>query len=99
MAITATQVNKEFIFHVTGRFDFTCAQEFEDLYLPQKGEPFEFVLDLKHTEYVDSSGIGLLLRMKHLLGQKIESILIRNCNPIVRHQFKVSQFDQFFVFE
>ena len=99
MAITTSQNEAEIVFHVSGRFDFTCSQLFEELYRSIKENERDLVIDFQHTEYIDSSGIGLLLRMRHELGQHNHAIQIRNCDEPLMRQFRISQFEQFFSFE
>ena len=102
MAITFTLDERYPTLFISGRFDFTCSQEFELAYRrlenPAQTEFKAIIVDFRHTESIDSSGIGLLLRMQHDLHCAPHSIHIINCKNSLYQQFEVAQFERFFSF-
>lgn len=81
---------------VAGRFDFTCHESFRSAYEEQTEPCDRYVVDLTHTEYLDSSALGMLLLLRDHGGGDAADIKIVGCNDTVRKAFIISNFDQLF---
>ncbi|GAC15284.1 STAS domain-containing protein [Aliiglaciecola lipolytica] len=78
------------------KFDFGKVQEFRDAYLHISDSVKTIVVDLSHTEYMDSSALGMLLNMQKIMAERIETFKIVNCRPQVVKILKISRFDKKF---
>ena len=81
--------------HVSGRFDFAAHQEFMRAYKQHPRGEKVFVVDLRDTEYMDSSAMGMLLKLRDYAakGQPMELV---NSNDGVREILRIANFDKIF---
>ncbi|MCL9781664.1 STAS domain-containing protein [Vibrio sp. S4M6] len=79
---------------IEGAFGFNLVQEFRRAYLDRK--EFQFVIDLRKVDYIDSAGLGMLLNMQNYLGQGDSAIKITNTLPQVKKILLISRFDKKF---
>jgi anti-anti-sigma factor len=97
MAITTdiSSENHEVTIGIDGRFDFSMVKEFRDAYSKSGDESYTYTLDLRNTEHIDSSALGMLLNMRKHLG---ESVPIKICNsrPQIKKILAISRFDKKF---
>ena len=97
MSVTSNESDdgKVVTIHVNGRFDFSAHQEFMQAYKGHpKGEK-RSVVDLKNTEYLDSSAMGMLLQLRDF-GDKSSEIEIVNGNEAVQEILRIANFDKLF---
>jgi len=80
---------------IRGRFDFSQISEFRQSYESQD-KSLAFIIDLRQTEHIDSSALGMLLNMRQYLGGDQATIEIVNCSPGVRKILQISRFDKKF---
>ena len=85
-----------FTIQIKGKFDFNLVQTFRSAYNELNDELDQVVVDLRETEYMDSSALGMLLNMQKSLGNKVESIKISNCRPQIKKILQISRFDKKF---
>ena len=86
----------ELVIAITGRFDFTQVKEFRDAYSDDaNGSPNSYVVDLRETEHMDSSALGMLLNMRKHLGDSAP-IRIANSRPQIKKILTISRFDKKF---
>ena len=66
MSITTSQSEdgKKVTIHVSGRFDFAAHQDFLRAYKEHPRGEKSFIVDLKNTDYMDSSAMGMLLQLR-----------------------------------
>ncbi|KMT66247.1 STAS domain-containing protein [Catenovulum maritimum] len=93
---TLSPDNKTFTIQIQGKFDFNLVQEFRSAYADIGAENPKVVIDLRDTEYMDSSALGMLLNMQKNLGSKVSSIAISNCRPQIKKILQISRFDKKF---
>lgn len=87
---------KSITIYVTGHFDFRLVTEFRRAYSAIEN-PERVIVDLAKTDYIDSSGLGILIYLrKHFNCQKDDIHLI-NCNNEVTKTFAVARFNKMFV--
>jgi anti-anti-sigma factor len=90
---------EELTISVHGRFDFSSLQLFRNAYENQEGQPHKFVIDLKESDYLDSSALGMLLALRDHAGGDSSSIRIVNCTPDVKKIFVITKLDELFTVE
>ena len=61
---------------IKGKFDFNLVQSFRQAYADLNDNIDKVVIDLRETDYMDSSALGMLLNMKKNLTGKVETIQI-----------------------
>lgn len=81
--------------HVNGRFDFAMHQEFLRAYKEFPRGERQFVVDLKGTDYMDSSAMGMLLQLRDY-GSKSGSVELVNGNDAVLEILRIANFDKLF---
>jgi len=83
---------------VHGRFDFKMVNEFREAYSAITPEVDSFVVDFRETDYVDSSGLGMLLNLKRQVSDDTP-ITLTNCKPQIKKILLVSRFDKKFTIQ
>ncbi len=81
---------------IRGRFDFSMLAEFREAYSRIEAEAQSVIIDMTHTETIDSSALGMLLNMQRHLNKGDREIRIINCNEDVRNIFDITRFDRKF---
>ena len=87
---------KLFTIEITGKFDFNLVQSFRNAYTDVGTDSPKVIIDLRETDYMDSSALGMLLNMKKSLGDSVSSIQITNCKPQIKKILQISRFDKKF---
>jgi anti-anti-sigma factor len=97
MAVNATESEDktEVTIHVSGRFDFSCHQEFMAAYRGFPKDEKKFVVDLENAEYMDSSAMGMLLQLREH-SKKGNGVSLANPNEGVREILRIANFDKLF---
>lgn len=98
MAITSTLSPDERVLtlYIEGRFDFSAHQEFRASYEQLKQPPSRYQVDMRETNYLDSSALGMLLLLRDYAGGDDSRIEILNATPEVKKILTISNFDQLF---
>ncbi|MGQ4275542.1 STAS domain-containing protein [Pseudidiomarina sp. E22-M8] len=101
MSITRHVSNdgKELTIAVHGKFDFGLVHEFRRAYSSIGDEKPTIYIDLRETEYLDSSALGMLLNMRKAVGDNVNGIHIINSRPEVKTILDISRFDKLFTIE
>jgi anti-anti-sigma factor len=95
--VTRAKQGRSVIISVAGRLDFHCHDEFRKVYESDApGEVGEYVVDLKQTDYIDSSALGMLLLLREAVAG-IDKVRIVNCQPAVRRILEIANFNQLFL--
>lgn len=81
-----------------GRFDFNSHREFRDAY-QGKSPALNYLVDLRGTEYMDSSALGMLLLLREHAGGEKAKIRITNARTEIRSILSVANFEKMFVIE
>ncbi len=85
-----------FSIQIKGKFDFNLVQDFRLAYANVTSEIDTVVVDLRETEYMDSSALGMLLNMQKLLADNVNNFRISNCRPQIKKILQISRFDKKF---
>lgn len=98
MTITsqASKDGEELTIRVTGRFDFSSLQIFRNAYENVENLPKKYTVDLKESDYLDSSALGMLLALRDFAGGDAANITITNCNPDVKKILLITKLDELF---
>jgi len=101
MAITTTSSpdGNELTIHVQGRFDFSTLQHFRNSYEKHSKKPAAYIVDLKESDYLDSSALGMLLALRDYAGGDTAKVKIANCNPDVKKILVITKLDELFTVE
>jgi len=81
------------------KFDFSQVQDFRHAYMDDSEGVKEIIIDLRLTEYMDSSALGMLLNMQKSLAETVNEFKITNCRPQISKILKISRFDKKFIIE
>lgn len=94
MSVEAVITEDAVTIAVAGRMDYSCADAFRTACrdLPESVRRFE--VDLAETEFIDSSGLGMLIDLKRTAGERL--VHISRCAPHVRRILMISHFDRRF---
>ena len=84
---------------INGRFDFSLHGEFRKAYKDCGVNAGQYVVDLKNTDYLDSSALGMLLLLKEHADTSSSKIKIVNVNHEIRDILNIASFDKLFVME
>jgi len=97
MSITTSESNDGNLvtIHVSGRFDFAAHQEFLRAYKQHPRGEKSFIVDLRNTDYMDSSAMGMLLQLRDY-GTKDHEMALLNSNDGVREILQIANFDKIF---
>jgi anti-anti-sigma factor len=84
------------VIRMDNKFDFSKVQDFRRAYSQPDDEVKTIVVDLKQTEYMDSSALGMLLNMQKTFEGKNIDFEIIHCQEQVLRILKISRFDKKF---
>lgn len=88
---------EEFTFYIDGEFNFSCLNEFNNSYNNVNARSAKkIIIDLKETNIIDSSALGMLLNMQKDLGKSLDNTVIINCNVVVLKILKITNFSKKF---
>ena len=93
MPVECSQDGSALTISIVGRFDFEMVQEFRNAYADKNAS--NYVIDMRSTEHMDSSALGMLLNMRKSLGDSAD-ISIINCRPQIKKILTISRFDKKF---
>lgn len=101
MTITsnASADGSELTITVQGRFDFSSLQQFRNAYEKIAPKPKAYVIDLKDSEYLDSSALGMLLALRDYAGGDDANVRIVNSNTDVKKILVITKLDELFKVE
>ncbi len=82
---------------ITGKFDIESTEEFESLFNKQvEGSPALISIDMSKLDYIDSSGIGSLIKSLNNLKNKKGKLVLVGMKPMIHNVFKLAKLDMFF---
>jgi len=67
--------------HIKGKFDFNLVQSFRQAYAQIDKSITKVIIDLRETDYMDSSALGMLLNMQKSIDTQVNKFEISNCQP------------------
>jgi anti-anti-sigma factor len=95
--VSTLRSGDDLIIKVDGHFGFSVHKEFRSAYEEalKNAPPRRYVIDLKLTDYMDSSALGMLLVMRDHVGEQAEISLV-NANSEIRSILDISNFHKIF---
>jgi len=84
---------------VQGRLDFSALQQFRNSYEKITPKPSAYIINLKDSDYLDSSALGMLLALRDYGGGDDANIRILDCNPDVKKILVITKLDELFNIE
>ncbi|MCB1790121.1 MAG: STAS domain-containing protein [Gammaproteobacteria bacterium] len=90
--ITLSSRNGDHVIVIKGQFTFDSNQAFRNAYksIPPS-QPI--TVDLSSTDYLDSAGLGMLVRLREYAGN---AVTLRGPNPTVRNILEIANFGRIF---
>ena len=80
---------------IDGRFDFALHKDFRDAYKDEP-ESTSYVINMKNSDYMDSSALGMLLLLREHAGNDEAKISIEGCQPAIKQILAISNFEKLF---
>lgn len=99
VVVTRGEQDRTVRIEVQGRFDFRVQADFRNAYRKASRPGDRFVVDLRHTEYLDSAALGMLLLLREAAGGDAAEVVIANCRPSLRRILAVAHFERLFTIE
>jgi anti-anti-sigma factor len=99
IASSVSEDGKELTISVQGRFDFSSLQFFRTAYENVTPKPERYIINLKESDYLDSSALGMLLGLRDFAGGDSANIKIIDCNPDVKKILVITKLDELFKVE
>ena len=90
---------KQLVIFLNDKFDFRNVQDFREAYMNSVENVEQVVVDLRATEYMDSSALGMLLNMRKVMAAQVNEFKIVNCREQITKVLKISRFDKKFDIE
>jgi anti-anti-sigma factor len=84
---------------IDGKFDFGSLRDFRQAYSDENQRVSKYIVDMRRTETMDSSALGMLLNMKKYLNKQDREIRITNCGPTLKKILLVARFDKKFAID
>ncbi len=94
IAASPSADGKTLTIKIDERFDFTAHSALRAAYANNQPRFESYVLDLRDTQYMDSSALGMLLQMREHAGGARTAIRIRNAKPAIKEILSVANFQQ-----
>lgn len=96
MEIKSRQINKNVVvLTIKGRFNIEQVESFETELEKCAGARW-IILDLSAMKYIDSSGIGSLIKAVNLAKNEKREILLHSIDPAIMNVFRLAYLDKFF---
>ena len=92
---TLSEDDKSLTISIAGEFGDPLMEGFRATYSEFIYSDMDFIIDFRLTEGIDSSGLGILLTMRKLLGDSTH-ISIVNCRPEIKDILVYFRFDRKF---
>lgn len=91
---TVSTDGREMLIVTPERFDFKWHSDLRKAYEKVGAGCERFVIDMRNTEYMDSSALGMLLQLREFTGNRNDAIRIRNVCRSVRDILTIANFDK-----
>ncbi len=99
VATDYSEKNHELTIHINGRFDFRALHDFRDSYEKSGHSVDKYVIDLKNSDYLDSSALGMLLTLRDYAGGDDAQIQIVNTPADIKRILYITKLDSLFNIE
>jgi anti-sigma B factor antagonist len=97
MELKLSQAGNVKIISLSGKYDIESTEEFERIFNSQiDGKSLTIAVDMSNLQYIDSSGIGSLIKCLNNLKSKNGKLLLVDLKPMILNVFKLAKLDLFF---
>ncbi len=97
---TTLDMNKPTIICISGEIDLFAAPDFKTRLYEAVGDgEVDVILNCSQLEYIDSTGLGILLGALKKVRQNNHHVYIKNLKENVRKLFKITGLDKAFIVE
>ena len=94
-SVTLTHQDGEASIVINGSFVFELNRAFRDAYRSvPAGTPV--TIDLSAADYIDSAGLGMLIRLREHVGGDVDNLTLTGANPTVKKILEVANFGLLF---
>jgi anti-sigma B factor antagonist len=99
MAFSHRKSGNTHIFELTGSLDIYTSVDFKNLVSSSViPESKDIIIDLEKLNYIDSSGIGMLIKMMNTLKSQNHNFFLTRMKPSMEKVFKVAGLTTYFEF-
>ena len=81
------------------RFDFNVQSALRAAYRNESKRFGSYVIDLRDTNYMDSSALGMLLQIKEFAGGTAPTVRIKNAKPAIKDILRIANFEKLMTIE
>ncbi|BDA78423.1 anti-sigma factor antagonist [Leptospira kobayashii] len=82
---------------ISGKFDIESTEEFESIFSKvTESNPGIVAIEMSRLDYIDSSGIGSLIKSLNNLKNKKGKLILIGMKPMIQNVFKLAKLDMFF---
>ncbi|MCW7470415.1 STAS domain-containing protein [Leptospira kanakyensis] len=82
---------------IAGKFDIESTEEFESIFAKLiEPNPSVVSIEMSRLDYIDSSGIGSLIKSLNSLKNKKGKLILVGMKPMIQNVFKLAKLDMFF---
>lgn len=97
MELRVGKVGEVKVIEIQGKFDIESTEEFETLFQKQiESNPPIIAIDMNKLEYIDSSGIGTLIKSLNIIKNNKGNLILVGLNNMILNVFKLAKLDMFF---
>ncbi len=75
-----------------GRFDARTHRAFLEAYTTKPLPSSHYVINFRQTEYIDSTGLGMLLKLREFAGGQRSRVHVINASPQVKSILSIANF-------
>ncbi|MCZ8157179.1 MAG: STAS domain-containing protein [Leptospira sp.] len=97
MELKINTAGKIKVIEISGKFDIESTEEFESVFAKIiEPNPAVVAIDMGRLDYIDSSGIGSLIKSLNVLKSKKGKLILFGMKPMIQNVFKLAKLDMFF---
>ncbi|MBK8395469.1 MAG: STAS domain-containing protein [Leptospiraceae bacterium] len=97
MELKLNNIGNVKVIEIYGKFDIENTEEFETLYNKQlESKPGTLAIDMNKLDYIDSSGIGCLIKSLNSIKNQKGVLILVGLKPMILNVFKLAKLDLFF---
>lgn len=97
MHIDISNENNQIILNIVGKISNTTCEEFKKTLLDAIEKNKEIILNFEKVDFINSSGLRVLLISIRKLEAYGRSLFVKNVNDVVMEVFQMTGFDDMFV--
>lgn len=81
------------IIHISGKLTYGTTNHAKEAIHKALDETVKgYIIDMSNTEYIDSTGFGVLINFAKMIGEKDRSMAIIVTDPLINQLFTISKF-------